>query len=58
VIILMPVTKQQYDAVMKIARVNRGIKVDLQSSTRHEIRLVHAKKGKVWLIDGQGRIKT
>lgn len=52
----MPVTKQQYDAVMQVARGNPGIKVDLQSSNRYKIRLVHAKKNKAWIIDGKGSI--
>jgi len=53
----MPVTKQQYDAVMKVARVNPGTKVDLQVSTRHEIHLVNGKKQKRWIIDGLGKIR-
>jgi len=53
----MPVTKQQYDAVFQIARGNPGVKIDLQSSTRHAIRVVHGKKNKSWIVDGQGKIK-
>ena len=52
----MPVTRQQYDAVMKIARVNRGIKIDMQSSSRYAIHLVHGKKNKRWIVDGAGKI--
>jgi hypothetical protein len=52
----MPVTKQQYDAVMQVARVNPGIKVDLHSSTKFKIRLVNAKLNKAWIIDGAGKV--
>lgn len=52
----MPVTKQQYDAVMKIARVNPGVVIDKQQSTRHEIHLVNGKKRKRWIVDGLGKI--
>ena len=50
----MPVTKQQFDAVMQVARVNPGIKVDLPNSTRYSIRLVNGKLGKAWIIDHAG----
>jgi hypothetical protein len=53
----MPVTKQQYDAVMKVARANsRELHVDLPRSSKHEIHLVNKKKQKRWIVDGAGKV--
>lgn len=52
----MPVTKEQFDAVFKIARANPGVVIDKQRSNKYQIFVVHGKKQRRWKIDGRGRI--
>lgn len=53
----MPVTRKQYEAVMRISRVNPGCVIDKQFSTSAAILVVNPKRNKRWVINQRGNIR-
>ncbi len=52
----MPITRIMYEGVMKVARANPGVLVDLDKSNRHEVHLYDRRKKKSWKIDNVGKV--
>lgn len=53
----MPVTRKQYEAVFRIARVNPGSKIDTAHSTSAAILVVNPRKNKRWVVNNKGKIR-
>lgn len=53
----MPVTRQQYEAVQRIAKVNPGCRIDVTYSTSAAILVVNPKRNKRWVVNNKGKIR-
>jgi hypothetical protein len=53
----MPVTREQHNAVFKIARTHPGCRIDTTYSTSAAILVVDPKKNRRWVINNKGKIR-
>lgn len=53
----MPVTREQYEAVKRIAKVNPGCVIDKTYSTSAAILVVNPKRKKRWVVNNKGKIR-